>query len=45
LYWLLNYHEGSHGKCFSKSILDTDFKPEIEEKNFIDEAIIGALEE
>jgi hypothetical protein len=29
---------------FSKSMLDTDFEPKIEEENFIDEAILGALE-
>jgi hypothetical protein len=28
----------------SKSMLDTDFEPKIEEKNFIDEAILRALE-
>jgi hypothetical protein len=29
---------------FSKSMLDTDFEPKIEEGNFVDEAILGALE-
>jgi hypothetical protein len=33
------------GKKFSKSMFDTDFEPKIEEENFIDEAILGALEE
>jgi hypothetical protein len=32
-------------KSFSQSMLDTDFQPKIEEENFIDEAILGALEE
>jgi hypothetical protein len=32
-------------KSFSKSMLDADFEPKIEDENFIDEAIIGALEE
>jgi hypothetical protein len=32
------------GKSFSKSMLDTDFEPKTEEENFIDEAILGALE-
>jgi hypothetical protein len=32
-------------KSFSKSMLDTDFEPKIEEKNFFDEAILGAFEE
>jgi hypothetical protein len=31
-------------KSFSKSMLDMDFEPKIEEENFIDEAILGALE-
>jgi hypothetical protein len=30
---------------FSKSMLDTDFEPKIEEENFIDESILGALKE
>jgi hypothetical protein len=33
------------GKSFSKSMLGTDFRPKIEEENFIDETILGALEE
>jgi hypothetical protein len=32
-------------KSFSQSMLDTDFEPKIEEDNFIDEPIFGALEE
>jgi hypothetical protein len=32
-------------KSFSKTMLDTDFEPKIEDENFIDEAILGALEE
>jgi hypothetical protein len=32
-------------KRFSKSMLDTDFEPKIEEEKFIDEAILRALEE
>jgi hypothetical protein len=32
-------------KSFLNSILDTNFEPKIEEENFIDEAIIAALEE
>jgi hypothetical protein len=32
-------------KNLSKSILDTDFDPKIEEEDFIDEAILGVLEE
>jgi hypothetical protein len=45
LYELLNCHEVSQSKSFSKSKLDTDFEPKIEEENFIDEAILGALED
>jgi phage-related protein len=30
---------------FSKSMLDMDFEPKIEEENFIDEAILETLEE
>jgi hypothetical protein len=44
LYWLLDCHEVSQGKSFSKSMLDMDFEPKIEGENFIDEAILGALE-
>jgi hypothetical protein len=33
------------GKSFSKSMLDTDFESKVEEENFIDEAILAALEE
>jgi hypothetical protein len=32
-------------KGFSKSMLETDFEPKIEKENFIDEAILGLLEE
>jgi hypothetical protein len=32
-------------KLFSKSMLDTDFEPKIDEENFINETILGALEE
>jgi hypothetical protein len=32
-------------KRVSKSMLDTDFEPKIEEENFIDDAIHGAVEE
>jgi hypothetical protein len=32
-------------KSFSKSMLDTDLELKIEDENFIDEAILGALEE
>jgi hypothetical protein len=32
-------------KSFSKSMLGTDFEPKTEEENFIDQAILGALEE
>jgi hypothetical protein len=32
-------------KSFSKSMLDTDFEPKIEEENFIDEVIHAVLEE
>jgi hypothetical protein len=32
-------------ESFSKSMLNTDFKPKIEEKDLIDEAILGAFEE
>jgi hypothetical protein len=32
-------------RSFSKSMVDTDFEPKIEEEDFIDEAILGALEE
>jgi hypothetical protein len=32
-------------KSFSKSMPDPDFEPQIEEENFTDEAILGALEE
>jgi hypothetical protein len=32
-------------KSFSQSMLDTDFESKIEEENFIDEAILGPLEE
>jgi hypothetical protein len=32
-------------KSFSKSMLETDFEPKIEEENLIDEAILRALEE
>jgi hypothetical protein len=32
-------------KSFSKSVLDTDFGPKIEEENFMDETIVEALEE
>jgi hypothetical protein len=42
---LLSCHEVSQGKDFSKSMLDTDFEPKIEEENFIDEAILGVFEE
>jgi hypothetical protein len=31
------------GKRFSKSMLDSDFELKIEEENFIDEAVLGAL--
>jgi hypothetical protein len=44
LHWLLNCHEVSQKRSLSKSILDTDFEPKIEEENFTDEAILGALE-
>jgi hypothetical protein len=33
------------GKSFSKSMLDMDLGTKIEEENFIDEAILRALEE
>jgi hypothetical protein len=33
------------GQSFSKPMLDTDFEPTIEEGDFIDEAILRALEE
>jgi hypothetical protein len=42
---LLHCHEVSQGKFFSKLMLDTDFEPKIEEENFTDGAILGALEE
>jgi hypothetical protein len=32
-------------KSFSKSVLDTDFEPEIKEENFFDKAILRVLEE
>jgi hypothetical protein len=32
-------------KHFSKLMLDTDFEPKFEKENFIDEAILNALEE
>jgi hypothetical protein len=40
-----NCCEVSQGESFSKSMLDTDFEPKIEEENFIDEAILRALQE
>jgi hypothetical protein len=45
LYWLLNCHEVSQGKGFSKLMLNTNFEQKIEEENFIDEAILGTIEE
>jgi hypothetical protein len=33
------------GKCVSKSMLNTNFEPQMKEENFIDEAILGVLEE
>jgi hypothetical protein len=40
-----NVTEYLREKSFSKSMLDADFEPKIEEENLIDEAIHGALEE
>jgi hypothetical protein len=44
-YYPLNCHEVSQGKSFSKSTLDTDFEPKIEEEDIIDKTILGVLEE
>jgi hypothetical protein len=33
------------GKTILEVMLEADFEPKIEEENFIDEAVLGALEE